>query len=152
MNNESEKGSMLYWSTNSVMCAPRLHVCVCLLLSCILPGQSDAGSMLCSGCALNCPGYAGSSAGKACPLIPSPVLMVHPQGPGAAVRDRGWVSSKLQWRGWCKCEEIGCMDERTKKSKNWGYKKAKTGQGIAGGCWTGAFCNLMGVPQLNPSE
>lgn len=91
----------------------------------MLPGQANAGSALFSGRALSCPGCPGSSAGRACPLIPSRVLMVHPRGSRAAVWDGGWVSSELQRRDWCKCEEIGCMDERTKKSESWGYKKAK---------------------------
>lgn len=38
--------------------------------------------MLCSGRALTRPGCPGSWAGKACPLIPGPVLMLHPRGLG----------------------------------------------------------------------
>lgn len=102
-----------------------------LLLSWILPGQSNAGS----GRALSRPGCPASSAGKVCPLIPCPVLMVHPRGPGAAVWDGGWVSSELQRRDWCKCEEIGCMDERT-KSQRTAYIKKKRKKSRGGREWS----------------
>lgn len=102
----------------------------CLFFSCTFPGQANTGSTLCSGRALSCPGCPGSSAGKACPLIPSPCVNGPPSGSlGQQSEMGGWVSSKVQRRDWCKCEEIGCMDERTKKSKNRGYKKARTGLG-----------------------
>ncbi|KAK5858270.1 hypothetical protein PBY51_002423 [Eleginops maclovinus] len=55
----------------------------------MLPRPSDAGRALCSSRALSRPGCPGSSAGKACPFIPSPVLTVHPGGPrGGSLRRR----------------------------------------------------------------
>lgn len=101
------------------------------------PGQANAVQRLCSDSSR----LSRILGWESLSLNPGSCVNAPPSGPRAAVWDGGWVSGQLQRRDWCKCEEIGCMDERTKKSKKWSYKKGRA-----------ALARPRGTAAARPSE